>query len=86
MCGLLVSLHLVVHQSPLLQESMDPHDGTDISSQVAATGGAGQVLLGIQTVCVNHKVSVGHVSVGANCNYSDCLQRTANHYLRTAFF
>lgn len=40
-----------------------PHYGTHIPGQVSSAGGACQVLCGVQSVCVQHKVPVGQVSV-----------------------
>jgi len=40
---------------------MDPHDGTDITGQVPAAGGGGEILLGVQPVRVNHEVSISQV-------------------------
>ena len=42
--GSAVHVHLVVDQSPLLQEGVDPHDGADVSREVPAAGGAGEIL------------------------------------------
>lgn len=39
-----------------------PHDGTDITRQVPAAGGGGEVLLGVQPVSVNHEVSISQVA------------------------
>lgn len=40
---------------------MDPHDGTDITRQVPATGSGGEILLGVQPVSINHEVPIGQV-------------------------
>lgn len=45
-----------------------PHNGTDVPSQVSATGGGGQVLLRVQPVRVDHEVTIGQVSVQEHMN------------------
>lgn len=47
----------------MLMGLSSPHDGTDISCQVPATGGGGEILLRVEAVRVNHEVAVGQVSV-----------------------
>ena len=42
-----VAAHLVVDESPLLQEGVDPHHGTHVAGKVAAAGSGRQVLSGI---------------------------------------
>lgn len=37
---------------------MNTHDGTDITSQVPSAGCDCQVLNGVETICVDHKVTV----------------------------
>lgn len=52
------STYLIVNQSPLLQEAMDAHDGTDIASQIPSTRSDSKVLGGAQAIRVDHKVTV----------------------------
>ncbi len=44
-----------------------PHDCTHVSCQVPAAGGGGQVLLRVQSVGVNHEVSVRQVTERRRC-------------------
>lgn len=39
-----------------------PHDGTDVTRQVPATGGGREILLGVQPVSINHEVPIGQVA------------------------
>ena len=41
--------YLVIDESPLLQEGMDPHHCTHIPGKIAATGSGRQILGGIQS-------------------------------------
>lgn len=41
---------------------LSPHDSTHISSQVPPAGSAGQVLLGVEAIGVDHEVAVSQVS------------------------
>ncbi len=50
--------HLVVNQSPLLQECMYTHNGADIPCQIASAGSDREVLCRAQAVCVDHEVAV----------------------------
>ena len=43
---------------------MDTHDGTDVAGEIAATGGDGEVLGGVEAVGVNHEVAVVAVDCG----------------------
>lgn len=40
-----------------------PHYGTHITGQVSSASGTCQILCGVESVCVQHKVSVGQVTV-----------------------
>ena len=51
-------IYLVIDETPLLQECMHPHYSTDISSKISSTSGHSEIFRGIQTVCVNHEVTV----------------------------
>jgi hypothetical protein len=50
--------NLIVDETPLLKEGMNSHDCADISCQVPSACGHRQVLHWVQTVCVDHEVSV----------------------------
>jgi hypothetical protein len=52
------AVYLVVNQAPLLQKCVDTHDGTDITSQISSAGCDCQVLDGVETICVDHKVTI----------------------------
>lgn len=39
-----------------------PQDRTHVSSQVASAGGGAEVLLGVESVRVDHEVTVGQVA------------------------
>lgn len=54
----LFDTHLIVDQTPLLEESMHPHDRTYISRQVPPTSGNGEIFCWIETVRVDHEISV----------------------------
>ena len=41
---------------------MDAHDGTDIAGQISSARCDRQVFIGIQAICIDHEVSVGHVA------------------------
>lgn len=56
--------HLVVNQPPLLKERMDAHDRADISSKVATAGRNRKVLDGVESIGVDHKISVVLVDGG----------------------
>jgi hypothetical protein len=49
---------LVIDQTPLFQESMNPHDRTNISRQIPPTSSNGEVLRRVEPIRVDHKVSV----------------------------
>lgn len=49
---------LVINQAPLLEKSMDTHDGTDVASKVATTGSDSEILSWTQAIGVDHKVAV----------------------------
>ena len=55
-------IHVVVDQTPLLQEPMHPHDGCHISRQVASTCCDGEILSRMQTKAIHHEIAIGHVS------------------------
>lgn len=54
--------YLVVDQAPLFQERVDTHNRADISSEVSATSSDCEVFNGVQSVCVDHKISVVFIS------------------------
>jgi hypothetical protein len=60
----LCNTHLIVDQTPLLEESVHPHDCTHISRQVPPTSGNGKILCRIETVRVDHEISVILVNLG----------------------
>ena len=57
------NVHLVVNEPPLFQKGVYTHDAANITSQVSPAGCAGQVLCGVQPVCVDHKVAVRQVNL-----------------------
>ena len=57
-----VSIKVIVNQSPLLKEAMDPQNGSHITGKVASTSCHGEILTRIQTKAVHHKVTIGHVA------------------------
>lgn len=50
--------YLVVDKSPLLQELVHAHDSTHISSQVPSACSHCEVLCRVQSVCVDHEITV----------------------------
>jgi hypothetical protein len=50
--------YLVIDQSPLLQESMNPHDSSHITGQIPPTSRNSQILSGIQPISINHEISI----------------------------
>lgn len=59
------SPHLVIDQTPLFQERMNPHDGTNISTQVPPTSGNGKILLRLKSISMDHKIAI----ILVNCGY-----------------
>lgn len=59
-----MTTNLIINESPLFEKSVHPHYGTHITSQVATTGGTGDIFSRIQTVRVDHEVAVAHVDLG----------------------
>ena len=57
--------HLIVDQAPLLQERMNAHDGANITCQVTTTSSHSQIFDGVQSVGVDHEISVVLVSSGS---------------------
>lgn len=55
---------MVVNEAPLLQEGVDTHDGADITGEVATASGDGQVFDGVQSICVDHEITVVLVDGG----------------------
>ena len=55
--------YLIVDESPLLQESMAPHDGANISSKISSTSCWRQILCWVESIRVDHKVSVGEINL-----------------------
>ena len=49
-CWPRINVDLVVDETPLLKESVDPHDGANVSSQVTSASSASQVLSRVQPV------------------------------------
>lgn len=56
--------YLVVDQTPLLKEGMDSHDGANITSQVSTASRYCQILDGVQSVGIDHKVAIVFVDSG----------------------
>ena len=52
------STRLVVEQAPLLEEGVHAHHGAYVARQVPTTCGNGQVLHGVEPICVDHKVTI----------------------------
>lgn len=50
--------HLIVDESPLFQEGVNPHDGTDVSGQIPSTRSDGEVFTRPQSIGVDHKVPI----------------------------
>lgn len=50
--------YLVVDQAPLLEKSVDTHDGADISRKVPPTCRDSQVFGRVQAVCVDHEIAI----------------------------
>jgi len=50
--------HLVVNETPLLKESMDAHNSAYISRQISPACRNCKIFDRIQTVCVDHEVSI----------------------------
>ena len=55
--------YLIINKTPLFQESMNSHDSTNISSQVAPARSTGDVLCRVETVCINHEVAIRQVDL-----------------------
>lgn len=53
-----VDVYLIVDQSPLLEECMHAHDGAHVSSQIPSACGDCEVFGRVETICVDHKVTV----------------------------
>lgn len=51
-------VYLIIDQAPLLEESVDAHNGAYISSQVTSTSSDRKVFLRIEPVSIDHKVPV----------------------------
>ena len=58
-------LYLIVEESPLLQDRMNPDDRTNIPRQIPPASCHSQVLVGIQSVGIYHEISVIHVDLGS---------------------
>src|SRR4051794_29274903 len=56
--------YLIVDETPLLEEGVNAHYGTDIASQVAPAGSDGEILRGVEAVSVDHEVAVVLVHIG----------------------
>lgn len=50
--------YLIIDQTPLLKESVHPHNRADISSQISPAGSDRQIFYRVETVCIDHKVSI----------------------------
>lgn len=50
--------HLVVNETPLLEESVYAHDGADVTGKVSPTGSDGQVFDRAEAVGVDHEITV----------------------------
>lgn len=57
-------IYLIVDQTPLLQETMNTHDGSHITGQISAARCDGQVLARVETVRVDHEIAVILVYTG----------------------
>lgn len=57
-----VLIDLIIDQTPLLEKGVDSHDRADVSGQISSAGGDRQILIRIQTIRVDHEVSIGHVT------------------------
>lgn len=53
--------HLIIDETPLLEECMDTKNGTDIARKISTAGGCSEVLLWVEAVGVDHKISVSHI-------------------------
>lgn len=65
-----IPVDLIVDKAPLLEESMNSHDCTDVASQVTSTSRARQILGWIQTVRVDHEVSISQVNLDVKARRS----------------
>ena len=59
---MLLPIEVVVDQPPLLQEAMDPQDGSNITSKVTSTSCYREVLGGVETKTVHHEITICHVA------------------------
>lgn len=50
--------NLVVNESPLLQELVHTHNGAHIASQIPSASGDCEVLCRVQSVSVDHEITV----------------------------
>lgn len=57
-CGACVWVDLIIDQTPLFQESVNPHDRTNITCQVPPTRGDREILPRIEPVRIDHKVTI----------------------------
>src|ERR1700709_2038692 len=54
----LITSYLIVDEAPLLEERVHSHNSTNISSQISAAGGNGQVFNRVEAICIDHEISV----------------------------
>jgi hypothetical protein len=54
----IAAAYLIIDQSPLLQEPMDPHDSSHITSQIPPTSRNSQILSRVQPISIDHEISI----------------------------
>ena len=50
--------YLVIDQAPLLEECVNSHNGTDVPGKIPPTCRYREILCRVQTVCVDHEVTI----------------------------
>lgn len=58
-----IRIDLVVEQTPLLQERVQPDYGADVSSQVPPTCRRRYVLKRVQSIGIDHEVTIRHIDI-----------------------
>jgi hypothetical protein len=54
----ITATYLIVDQSPLLQEPMNPHDSSHITSQIPPTSRNSQILSRVQPIGIDHEIPI----------------------------
>ena len=60
----MIKAYLIVYEAPLFKESVHTHNRADISCQISPASSDRQIFYWIQTICVDHEISVVLVNSG----------------------